>query len=831
MFYDKDCDGDAGEQGEPWWVIGYGDPLQVLDGDAQCAFLGRTDWSISSTTPPSGKWQVACNGAFTSLPLSITPDCRSTPAYTYEWGEWTPQQPDNTTCGGLDQRIAVEECAAGLGCCIKHQIKQGVEVRPQAPCTIESGEQPHLVLSGVPPSCNADYLDGMWQSVGQTSDGWPYYKWWWAGGKEWLYMHLTKDIDGAAGREGGQPIWIINDANPNTTASPDVEGGARICNTAATALQFSASDTPPSGAWNVTCDEGTSFTTLPLTLTRDCPTTPAYTYVWGEWTPQQSGTTCSGREHREAVEECAAGLGCCINHQETTEVRAQAPCPGDYPSIMLNGLPRSCAAWMTNGEWQYIGKTDDGRPYYRQRHAAEEGGEGWYYYMYYGKDCDGIGGGIGQPGWIIDNAPPSTTAEQVLDGDGLYGGVCDGTVRTVNTTASSTPPSSGAWYVKCSDGNDGSTTIRTLTLTPSCPNTPDYTYIWGEWTPRQTDGSTCNGSTDQRSAVEECSTGLGCCINHQPTFQTKDQAPCPAASSKRGTNAGTIVGIVVPLLLLVFIVLCLLRKKRKDAAAETIRQRAATDELMGANTVEMQPNPHAQARARSDTTHTFCESVDTAEFATTGDIGGGSVASCAGARDGTVRHATMNNVAAQNAIGTTVTQPGDRNMQWYPDGKGEQAALRHQHQPQPPSVQQQSFQHQPQPNHAMMALQMQHQHLPGNDPMQQYKLKMQQQQLHQQQHPQQQWPLIGSGLSPQQPPPPPQQQQQEQPRDRTGSTVSTYDGFGGGGVGGGGDDVRLVPTAAAGGGGGTIQRGNRKPSLYLGFEQGAQPNGEDETRL
>ena len=37
--------------------------------------------------------------------------------------------------------------------------------------------------------------------------------------------------------------------------------------------------------------------------------------------------------------------------------------------------------------------------------------------------------------------------------------------------------------------------------------------------------------------------------------------------------------------------------------------------------------------------------------------------------------------------------------------------------------------------------------------------------------------------------------------------------------------------AASGSGGGTIQRGNRKPSVYLGFEQGGRRAEEDETRL
>jgi serine/threonine protein kinase len=61
---------------------------------------------------------------------------------------------------------------------------------------------------------------------------------------------------------------------------------------------------------------------------------------------------------------------------------------------------------------------------------------------------------------------------------------------------------------------------------------------------------------------------------------------------------------------LLLLVLFCLWKKRTRAAAETIRQRAATDELMGGDTVEMQMNPHVQARARSDTTHNFGATID-----------------------------------------------------------------------------------------------------------------------------------------------------------------------------------------------------------------------------
>jgi hypothetical protein len=188
----------------------------------------------------------------------------------------------------------------------------------------------------------------------------------------------------------------------------------------------------------------------------------------------------------------------------------------------------------------------------------------------------------------------------------------------------------------------------------------------------------------------------------------------------------------------------------------------------------------------------------------------------AGGSSGGVGHATANTAAAAYAKENASSQPGGGNVRGY-QGGGEgdyvKAVGEYQHQPHLPLLQHQHQQPQHQPQHQ----------IEGNTT--DYSLASRKPVAGELVQPQ-----LGTGSGPQQPPPQ-QQQQQEQPRDRTGSTVSTYDGFGGGGVGVGGDDVRLVPTTAAGGGGGTIQRGNRKPSLYLGFEQGAQPNDQDETRL
>lgn len=103
------------------------------------------------------------------------------------------------------------------------------------------------------------------------------------------------------------------------------------------------------------------------------------------------------------------------------------------------------------------------------------------------------------------------------------------------------------------------------------------------------------------------------------------------------------------------------------------------------------------------------------------------------------------------------------------------------------------------------------------------------------------------------------QQQQQHTRDRAGSTVSVYNGFGdladdanaaaipttaatatAAGDNNGGAAVAVldgmlspldVAGAGAAGGGGTIQRGDRKSSVYLGFANDPKPCDEEETRL
>jgi hypothetical protein len=124
--------------------------------------------------------------------MIVTPNCPTTAQYTYKWGNWTPQQTDDTTCGELDQRETIEECEAGLGCCLNHQ-EINSEVQPQDRCPTQKGDYPLKVLSGVPSSCDNSWINGVWQFVGKTADARPYYKQWDAAASAWYYMYYDKE--------------------------------------------------------------------------------------------------------------------------------------------------------------------------------------------------------------------------------------------------------------------------------------------------------------------------------------------------------------------------------------------------------------------------------------------------------------------------------------------------------------------------------------------------------------------------------------------------------------------------------------------------------------
>lgn len=184
MYFDKSCGGSGGTGGSAWY-IGQNRPSTTaahnLAGGSVCNGVGY--YSDQSVVPSSGQWNIACEEGFVEMPITLKPICPSTPNYTYTLGEWIPQQINGTTpsCGGIEQRVAVEECSAPLGCCVNPN--ETTNTRTQQSCEGDVD----VVLGGVRDSCLQD-VNGEWQYVGRTADGQPHYKWWHAEAAHWHYM-------------------------------------------------------------------------------------------------------------------------------------------------------------------------------------------------------------------------------------------------------------------------------------------------------------------------------------------------------------------------------------------------------------------------------------------------------------------------------------------------------------------------------------------------------------------------------------------------------------------------------------------------------------------
>jgi hypothetical protein len=466
---------------------------------------------------------VFCGGA-NNIPFNVTltpvlsldcqPTIGDTTNYTYTWGGWSSQQPNGPECGGLEQMNAVEECPAGLGCCINQ--KDTVQVRAQTPCPTKAGDFPHVMLSGIPLSCNVDgvgWLDGLWQYVGTTADDRPYYKFWSPlNGGEWHYMYYEEKCNGNA-----RSLWVIARRKPNTTRERDLDGDGKCSYTGMT-IFFTDSFAAPSGEWTLRGCESNGG--IALIITPECQTTTNYTYTWGDWIPEQpNGPSCGEREKREGEEqECAAGFGCCINQQKTSQVRTQVPCPtkaGDYAQFTLSG---SACFSSFYGLWQYVGTTADKRPYYR--FWLQQGTDGKWVYMYYDKNCQRD---VGGKSWWIIGDEPDTAAEHDLDGRG-DNSKCTHFGHTTQSETSKTPPS-GAWEGSCG----GDMVSLNLTIVPNCPNYT-YTYTWGAWQPQQTDGTIC-GQLDQRDAKEDCAAPDDC--NGCTVLVSRQNHLCPRLFSFR----------------------------------------------------------------------------------------------------------------------------------------------------------------------------------------------------------------------------------------------------------------------------------------------------------
>jgi hypothetical protein len=205
--------------------------------------------------------------------------------------------------------------------------------------------------------------------------------------------------------------------------------------------------------------------------------------------------------------------------------------------IVLSGVPEDCHNGRFNGEWTYVGKTADGWPYYKWSDADADEGE-LRFLMFYDAECDGDAGELFPPMWAIDDIEP--TALRDLDGDGKCMFLAAKLQDTVQSNTFTTPQS-GVWKVLCNDAWSS----LTLALAPDCPTTPDFTYVWGAWTPQKMNGSTCGGQ-DRREAVEGCAARVECegpgegCKNRQSTTQTREQAACTTTISTTTTTTTSV---------------------------------------------------------------------------------------------------------------------------------------------------------------------------------------------------------------------------------------------------------------------------------------------------
>jgi hypothetical protein len=350
---------------EKQWVIDRTEPNTntVHDDEGSCSSSGY--YPTTSFTPESGPWKMDCDSSpFDTIQTAVTPNCPTTPKYTYEWSQWSPQQTDDTTCGEVDQRHTREECAAGLGCCTHHQ-KMRFELQPQERCPAQEGEYP-LVLSGVPASCASSWLNGVWQYVGKTADARPYYKQWDAAAGAWQYLYYDKDCDGSGADE---QWWLIGSNAPSTTLLQDLNGKG-VCDSfiGRTAASTTAI-LPPSGAWSVSCG-GLNTYTLALT---NCTTVGNYTYVWDDWAPHMYGSDVE--TFQSGAKTCSA-TGCSVVHtftnisadharvSVTVEQSGDVNNAGETTSLMIGSTPipasiESCrAACRTNGFAECLDNTD-----------------------------------------------------------------------------------------------------------------------------------------------------------------------------------------------------------------------------------------------------------------------------------------------------------------------------------------------------------------------------------------------------------------------------------------------------------------------------------------
>jgi len=215
MYYDMDCDG--GGDGQPRWIIDFGQPnvsrTEDLDEDGACNYHARLDsdgWSLSP--PAEAVWTIYCGRGWVQQTLRFTE---------------TPLMP-NVGEGGAG--------SSGAG----HSGNGGDE----------PGPAPELEVEGE--FCRERHsLTGMrFRMAGRTQTGAPFYR----AEAEPLYIYYDPDCSGNATGSGPHGRWLIDMDPPSTERYSDLDEDGQ-CDYLARSESAESRWPPDETMWRVFCGE------------------------------------------------------------------------------------------------------------------------------------------------------------------------------------------------------------------------------------------------------------------------------------------------------------------------------------------------------------------------------------------------------------------------------------------------------------------------------------------------------------------------------------------------------------------------------------------------
>lgn len=221
------------------------------------------------------------------------------------------------------------------------------------------------------------------------------------------YLYWDPDCMGST---DGTPRWIIDHDKPDVTKKSDLDND-HFCDYVGRINSDDLRQPPVQGLWTLNCG--------------------------GTW--QQSyiilleGTTTQIAP--------AQGSGKLVR-TTTTMMSHLAPSAKEVPESSWE-LSGACELknFLNGLVYDQVGTTADGRPFFKAQTLSE--------YIYFDRDCDGLGGADPKPRWLLDNSRPSTTALQDLDEDGE----CNYHARLDGSTQR--PPASATWRMYCGAAEGG----------------------------------------------------------------------------------------------------------------------------------------------------------------------------------------------------------------------------------------------------------------------------------------------------------------------------------------------------------------------------------------